>query len=454
MGNKGKRSNVRWIRFSLLLLYLVSLLSTTAMAASPPKTQDVWFTHFARQDYRNQNGNFGGVEVESPETVAVGTPVSLRLFYQADPNQGAVPFHAEVTWGSGFRAGTYSIQLTADPFAFSTSDTRVFHAERPVFSGGSYVSPTTGRLDLFEMFEVASLSDLWIKFRVVDENGVVLEDRSCDWTGRTVEGTDAYTVTPNAGEINLVMYVGATKDDETVPEEEVDQAKLMMAEPEKAVAFTLSASGGITLRTASPQTLTFADYDPERAAAEAAGYNLYVASYVRNGAAVLGDEPGTLTMRSSILGSPYLTTHVWQHAYMDAYMNYPDTSIVRTLPVTAPSGNTTAGSASDAATPDETAESGASDSQSELEPVLPLPVPLSMPQAAAVGGTGLGAVGLLGILAAFHAKDYAALKPVLRQLSELAGATGLLSAQGMAAPAAETAASAEDGKRALRRKAS
>lgn len=346
MGNKELRSVARWLRFSFFLILLLAVpLSEVAMAGTVDSsgtgvTEDVYLSSFARQAYRTQYGNHGGFEVEAPERLAVGSPVSVRLFYQGDPHLGAVPFHAEVTWGAGFRAGTYGIELSADLFSFIASDTRTFQAIRPVFDGGSYTSPTVGMLDVFEVFEVSSLSDLWIKIRVADEDGHVLEDRTFDWTGHTAEGTDSYQVTPDADEICFDLYVGATKDDETVLESEIEQARQLMAAPEHAVTFTLSAAGGATLRSAATQTLSSADYDAAQAATEASNYNLYVTSYVRTAFADLGNTPGTLTMKSSIIGRPYLTDHVWQHAFLGAFMRYPQTSVLRTLPVVAEADGT------------------------------------------------------------------------------------------------------------------
>ena len=337
MGKGGLFMHKRRIGLPILLSLLILLPQTmlflpSLSSATSVETQDVWMSGFDRQTYRNQNGNTGGFEVEAPERLAMGSPVSVRLLYEADPHQGAVPFHGEVTWGSGFKAGSYSIQLTSELFSFMTTDTRTFAVTRPAFSGGSYTSPTTGRLDLFEMFEVAALTDLWIKFRIVDENGNILEDEAYDWSNLTTEGTDVYEVTPDSDEIRLNLYVGLTKDDETIPETELDQARQLMASGAHDVTFSLSTGGGGVLHASATQTVSQADYDPQQAADEAASYNLYVSSYVKTIGAAFSGGTGTVTLKSSLVGGPYLTEHVWQHMYMGAHMAYPNTSIIRTLP--------------------------------------------------------------------------------------------------------------------------
>ena len=427
------------ILLSLLILLLQEMLFLPSLSsATSLETQDVWMSGFDRQAYRNQNGNSGGFEVEAPERLAMGSPVSVRLLYEADPHQGAVPFHAEVTWGSGFKAGSYSIQLTSEIFSFMTTDTRTFAATRPEFSGGSYTSPTTGRLDLFEMFEVAALTDLWIKFRIVDEKGIILEDEAYDWSNLTTEGTDVYEVTPDSDEIRLDLYVGLSKDDETVSEEEMDQARQMMASGAHDVTFSISTGGGGVLHASATQTVSQADYDPQQAADEAAAYNLYVSSYGKIIGAALNGGTGTVTLKSSLFGGPYLTEHVWQHMFMGAYMAYPNTSIVRTLPV-APA--TPLPSAEPVpAIPGETPVAGLEEEaepepDEDSHPLLPI---------AAAGAAGTGALGLMGaLIAALHARDYAALKPILQQLAKHGGSVGAgtLTVQQLAAPSGEAAAS-------------
>ena len=71
----------------------------------------------------------------------------------------------------------------------------------------------------------------------------------------------------------------------------------------------------------------------------------------------------------------------------------------------------------------------------ESNPLLPI---------AAAGAAGTGAIGLMGaLIAALHARDYAALKPILQQLAKHGGSVGAgaLTMQQLAAPSGEAAAS-------------